>query len=150
MLGLKSLDIISDTLKNINEDFKINDLYEVADITDQNVYGMLSNIDSDCVFQFESGLFKTMLRKIQPHSLGDLAAITALGRPGPLQAGFPDMYAKAKNENINPPEYLHGIDNITKPTHGVYVFQEQLMLISRQVSGFDASQADSLMRKAIA
>lgn len=111
---------------------------------------MLSEAKSDCVFQFESNLFKGLLRKIKPHSIQDLAAITSLGRPGPLAVGFPDMYAQAKNEGIEPPEYLRGIENITSPTYHVYVYQEQLMAISRQVAGFDVSQSDSLMRKAIA
>ena len=60
------------------------------------------------------------------------------------------MYADAKNNGIEPPEYLHGIQNITQSTYHVYVYQEQLMSISKQVAGFDVSQADSLMRKAIA
>lgn len=60
------------------------------------------------------------------------------------------MYADAKNNGIEPPEYLHGIRNITQSTYHVYVYQEQLMSISKQVAGFDVSQADSLMRKAIA
>lgn len=137
-------------MHNIAKDLTIEDLYKQADISDQNVYTMLSNAQSDCVFQFESDLFKGLLKKIQPHSLGDLAAITSLGRPGPLQVGFPDMYAQAKNNGVEPPEYLRGIENITNPTYHVYVYQEQLMAISRQVAGFDVSQSDSLMRKAIA
>ena len=125
-MGLKSLDIISDSLHNISSDLTMNDLYNAADIHDKDVYEMLSEAHSDCVFQFESDLFKGLLKKIKPHSIEDLAAITSLGRPGPLAVGFPDMYAEAKNEGIEPPEYLRGIENITNPTYHVYVYQEQL------------------------
>lgn len=150
ILGLKSVDCIVKTLEYIDPALTMNDLYSRMDIRDPNIYEMLAAGESDCVFQLESDMFKGILRQIQPASLDDVAAITALGRPGPISVGFPDAYAKAKNEGINPPVYLRGIENLTKDTYGVFIYQETLMQIARQVSGFSVSQSDSIMRKIIA
>ena len=150
ILGLKSIDVIVDTLGHIDKNLTINDLYQMADITDKNVYQMLCKKQSDCVFQLESDMFKGLLDKVQPHSINDVSAITSLGRPGPLSAGLPQIYADVKNEGYEPIRILRNIDNIIQPTNYCIVYQEQVMQISKQVSGFNANQADALMRKAIA
>lgn len=150
LLGLKTIDQLKKTLELIDPNYTMEDLYKMVDINDKNIYKMLAAGESDCVFQLESDMFKGLLTQIIPESLEDISAITALGRPGPLTAGFPKMYAEAKNDGIKAPEYLRGIENITGVTNGVYVYQEQLMQISKQVSGFDGSQADSIFRKSVA
>lgn len=148
ILGLKSISIIDKTLKHINKDF--NWLYKNANLEDPKIYKMLAKANTDCVFQLESDMFKNMMKIFKPTCFDDIAAATALGRPGPLSVGMDKQYANRKHgkEEITYP--LRGIENILSKTYGVMPYQENLMQISKQVSGFDDNQADSIVRKLIA
>ena len=109
---------------------------------------MICNKKTDGVFQLESDMFKGMIGEIQPQSIEDIAALNALGRPGPLSAGLPAQYAAGKNTG----KYtypIRGCENILDKTFGCPIYQESLMLISKQVSGFDDQQADGITRKVI-
>lgn len=68
-------------------------------------------------------------------------------RPGPLTAGLDKQYISCKNGKSDVEYPIHGIENILDNTYGVIAYQEQLMQISKQVSGFDDNQADSITRK---
>nr|DAG00522.1 MAG TPA: DNA polymerase III subunit alpha [Myoviridae sp. ctJ2i1] len=87
---------------------------------------------------------------MKPTCFDDKSATTALLRPGPLSANMHHQYAKRKQglEKLESP--LRGIDNIVSNTYSVIPYQEQMMMISKQVSGFDDNQADSLTRKIFA
>lgn len=150
ILGLKSIDIIVETLKNIDPKLTMNDLYSMVDIKDEKIYKMLSNKQSDCVFQLESDMFKQLLSMIQPESLADIAAITSLGRPGPLSSHMHEEYAAVKNRGAIPKKLLPNIENILGVTNHCLVYQEQLMTIGKKVCGFNSTQSDSLIRKPVA
>ena len=150
LLGLLTVDLITKTIHLIDASWTAETLYEKADLNDPGVYQMLTNKQSDCVFQMESDLFKGLLSLIKPNSINDIAAINGLGRPGPLSSKTHEKYAAGKNDGIIEDPVIHGIDNILSLTYNQMLYQEHSMLISKQVSGFNGTQADSLIRKCIA
>lgn len=145
ILGLKTLSIIETTLRHLNKD--VQWLYDSFDIEDKKLYKLLAQAKTDCVFQLESDMFKDMMKGMKPTAFDDIAAATALGRPGPLTAGLDKQYISCKNGKSDLKYPIHGIENILDNTYGVIAYQEQLMQISKQVSGFDDNQADSITRK---
>lgn len=145
ILGLKTLSIIETTLRHLNKD--VQWLYDSFDIEDKKLYKLLAQAKTDCVFQLESDMFKDMMKGMKPTAFDDIAAATALGRPGPLTAGLDKQYISCKNGKSDLKYPIHGIENILSNTYGVIAYQEQLMQISKQVSGFDDNQADSITRK---
>lgn len=148
ILGLNNINIIVKTLNYINPDLTIEDLYNIVDINDIELYKDLYHGNSDTVFQLSSDMMKGLIDKIKPTEFDDIVAITSLGRPGPLSAHMDDDYAVGKNENKI--HYaISGCEDILNPTFGCLVYQEQLMAVSKRIAGFDDSQADSITRKII-
>lgn len=148
ILGLKTLSIIEKTLKHLNKD--VDWLYKTFDVEDKKMYKILAQAKTDCVFQLESNMFKSMLKNMKPTSFDDISVATSIGRPGPLSAGLDKQYIACKNGKTNIEYPIHGIENILDNTYGIIAYQEQLMQIAKQVSGFDDNQADSIVRKIIA
>ena len=148
ILGLKTLDIIEKTLKSLGKDFRW--LYEHAKIDDKKAYSLIRSGKTEGVFQVESNMMKGLIKDIKPESINDLMAINSLGRPGPLSANMPQDYAAVKNGKKEVSYPIRGCEDILDETHGVISYQEQLMRISKKVSGFDDGQADSITRKVTA
>ena len=100
------------------------------------------------IFQFTGGGARKFCLNAQPDNITDLAAITAIYRPGPLKANVHKKYvaAKANPEDI---EYEHPIvEEVLGPTHGFIVFQEQFMVLAQKLAGFTAGESDG-MRKTL-
>ena len=150
ILGLKTISIIQDTLNFIDKDLTIEDLYNCVDLTDKKIYQYIANKNTDAMFQIESGLMKNIIDEIKPTEFNDIVAINAIARPGPISVGMDKDYADVKNgiKDIRYP--IKGVENILNETYGTILYQEQLMAISKQVSGFDDGQADSITRKIVA
>lgn len=149
ILGLNNINIIVKTLNYINPDLTIEDLYNIVDINDESLYKDLYNGNSDTVFQLSSDMMKGLIDKIKPTKFDDIVAITSIGRPGPLSAHMDDDYANGKNGGVL--KYpIRGCEDILDATYSTIPYQEQLMLISKKIAGFDDSQADSLVRKPVA
>lgn len=153
-LGLKNLSVIEYALELIKEttgeEITLKKLYNERIIrNDESTFDMLCNIETEAVFQMESNLFKSLIDKIQPRDIKELIAITAMARPGPLQAGMDKMYIDRKNglEEIHYP--VHGIEDILGETYGTILYQEQVMMLAQKIAGFDDNQADTYLRKGI-
>ena len=100
------------------------------------------------IFQFEGYALQSVTRQMKVHSFEDIAAITALARPGPLNSGGTAEYIK-RHIGAAPVEYLHPLtEEITKGTNGVVVYQEQVMMIARDVGKLSWEDVSSL-RKAM-
>ncbi len=145
-LGLKNLTIIEDTLRLVRElqgkDVKIAEI----PLDDPTTYALLQKGDTTGVFQFESSGMRRYMKEIKPTVLEDLIALVALYRPGPME--LIPTFIKRKNgqEKIT---YLHPkLEPILKNTHGIGVYQEQMMRIARDLAGYSLAEADTL-RKAI-
>src|SRR6185295_15464231 len=100
------------------------------------------------VFQLESSGMRDLLRKLRPTIFGEIIALIALYRPGPMGAGMLEEVVKRKH-NPSKIKYDHTIlEPILKETYGVILYQEQVMRISRDFAGFTPGQAD-VLRKAM-
>jgi DNA polymerase-3 subunit alpha len=147
-LGLRTLTVIDDAVKMIKQNHGVKiDLDNVA-LDDPAVYELFGNGATVGIFQFESGGMRDYLKKLQPESLDDLAAMNALYRPGPLDSGMIDVYIRRKHgeEKI---EYLHpDMEPVLKNTFGVIVFQEQVLQLASRLAGFSLGNAD-ILRKAM-
>ena len=128
-------------------DDKLNCRYvEVDDkVVFDNVYkqGKWSGI-----FQFTGGGARKFCLNAQPDNITDLAAITAIYRPGPLKANVHKKYVEAK-ANPFEIEYEHPVvEDVLGPTYGFIVFQEQFMVLAQKLAGFTAGESDG-MRKTL-
>jgi DNA polymerase-3 subunit alpha len=147
-LGLKNLTVIERCLASLKKSGQ--DVPEMAnlDLEDRDVYALLSAGKSMGVFQLESSGMQNLLKRLGPNCFDDVIAVLALYRPGPLDSGMVDEFIERKNGR-KPIVYAEPVlEPILKETHGVIVYQEQVMEIARAISGFSMAEADNL-RKAI-
>ena len=142
-LGLRNLTVIDDAVKLINEkepDFNIDNIsYE-----DKAVFEMMSQGNSEGVFQFESQGMKNVLTQLKPESLEDMIAVISLYRPGPM-----DSIPTYIENRHNPAKvkYKHPLlKNILDVTYGCIVYQEQVMQIFRTLAGYSLGRADIVRR----
>jgi DNA polymerase-3 subunit alpha len=152
ILGLKTLDVLDKAIKAEDSTATVNDLYAEIEqhLNDPDIFDMTQNKETEGLFQMESNLFKGLCGDIMPTDIKDICAILAIGRPGPLSAGMHTQYAQRKNGFEVAVPQLRGTDEITKDTYHTIIYQEQCMLIAKLVAGFDDTQADSILRKALA
>jgi DNA polymerase-3 subunit alpha len=145
-LGLRTLTIIKETLKNIKQTKGIDIDIDCIPIDDPLTYQLYSDGNTVAIFQFESPGMQKYLKELKPTVFEDLIAMNALYRPGPMQY-IPSFIArKHGRESIS---YDFPImENHLKETYGITVYQEQVMLLSRKLAGFTRGQSDEL-RKAM-
>ena len=145
-LGLRNLDVIEDALDIVARSTGDRPDMETLPLDDATTYEMLAGGDSIGVFQFESEGMRESLKKVRPTEFEDLIALGALYRPGAMDQ-IP-TYARGKRD----PESIQYADDRLRPiledTKGVILYQEQAMLISKELAGFSGARADDL-RKAI-
>jgi DNA polymerase-3 subunit alpha len=145
-LGLRNLDVIEDALDIIERSSGTRPDMTTLPLDDEKTYKMLSRGESIGVFQFESEGFREALKRVRPTEFDDLVALGALYRPGAMDS-IP-AYARGKHD----PETIDFHDERLRPilasTKGVIIYQEQAMIISRELAGFSGAKADDL-RKAI-
>jgi len=145
-LGLSNLTTINNTLRIIKKVYGEKIDIGTLPLDDKATYELLQRGETTGVFQLESAGMKRYLRELMPSTFGDIIAMVALYRPGPMQ--FIDSFIKRKHghEQIS---YLHDkFENALSETYGILVYQEQFMQISKDFAGFTGGQADTL-RKAV-
>jgi len=144
-LGLKTLSVISDTLKSIKDrSGKDINLSEIP-LDDKNVYGMLSEGYTKGVFQAEATPYTNLLMKMGVSTFEDLAASNALVRPGAMNTvGASYINRKHGNEAV---QYVHPImQPFTSNTYGVIIYQEQVMQACVYLGGMTWSEADKVRK----
>ncbi len=147
-LGLRTLTVISNTLKIIQHtQGKKIDINNIP-TTDKGVYKMLSAGKSIGVFQLESDGMRDLVKRLKPENIDDITALLALYRPGPLGSGMIENFINRKKGEIEI-KYPHpSLEPILKETYGVIVYQEQVMKVASELAGFSLGQAD-ILRKAM-
>jgi DNA polymerase-3 subunit alpha len=145
-LGLRNLDVIEDALDIIARSTGERPDMSTLPLDDDKTYEMLARGDSVGVFQFESEGMQEALKKVKPTEFDDLVALNALYRPGAMEQ-IP-TYARGKRNPDLVSIADERLEPILGPTYGVILYQEQAMLISKELAGFTGAQADDL-RKAI-
>lgn len=150
-LGLRNLTVIQDALDMIKENSGEDLVLEDLDLdADQKTYELLSRGDTLGVFQLDGGPMRALLRQLKPTHFEDISAVIALYRPGPMGMNSHTNYALRKNglqrsEGIHP-ELQESLSEILDGTHGLIVYQEQVMAVAQKVAGFSLGQADILRR----
>src|SRR4051794_30320574 len=145
-LGLRNLDVIEDALDIIARSTGERPDMAKLPLDDEKTYEMLACGDSVGVFQFESEGMQEALKKVKPTEFDDLVALVSLYRPGAMEQ-IP-TYARGKRNPDLVSIADERLEPIIGPTYGVILYQEQAMLISKELAGFTGAQADDL-RKAI-
>lgn len=145
-LGLKTLSIIKEALSNIKKSKGIDLDIDSIPIDDKKTYELFSKGLTVGTFQFESAGMQKHLINLQPTQFEDLIAMNALYRPGPMQYIPQFVNRKHGREKIEYPFPI--MENRLKDTYGITVYQEQVMLLSRDLAGFTRGQSDEL-RKAM-
>jgi len=145
-LGLKTLSIIKEALSNIKKSKGIDLDIDTIPIDDARTYEMFSKGLTVGTFQFESAGMQKHLINLQPTQFEDLIAMNALYRPGPMQYIPQFINRKHGREKIEYPFPI--MEKRLKDTYGITVYQEQVMLLSRDLAGFTRGQSDEL-RKAM-
>ncbi len=144
-LGLKTLTVIKKTIEFIHTKDSKFDINEIS-LSDSKTFELLSSGETMGIFQLESSGMREVLKQLKPNKFEDIIALVALYRPGPMQ-NIPS-YINRKHGKEDP-DYLHPkLENILKETYGVIIYQEQVMQIAQELSGFSASKAD-ILRKAM-
>jgi DNA polymerase-3 subunit alpha len=142
-LGLKTLDVIKSTIEIANRSGDEITLEQIG-TEDDATYEMLRRGDAFGVFQLESAGMRKAMLQIQPTCIEDIVALVALYRPGPMD-NIP-LYASVKSGDTEA-EYLHPIMQETlAETHGIIVYQEQVMKLAQDLAGYTLGGADVLRR----
>lgn len=145
-LGLKTLSIIKDALALIEENHGMRIDIDNIPLDDPETYALYQRGETNATFQFESAGMQKHLRELKPDKFGDLIAMNALYRPGPLEY-IPDFIAR-KNGRQAITYDLPDMEENLKETFGISVYQEQIMLLSQKLAGFSKGDAD-VLRKAM-
>jgi len=142
-LGLKTLTVLERTLSLLAAEGIEIDLANLP-FEDEKTFKLLGQGDTIGIFQLESGGMRDTLRKMQPDCFEDIIALVALYRPGPMDNI--DRYIACK-KGEEQPTYMHElIKPILEETHGVPIYQEQVMQIAQTMSGYTLGEADLLRR----
>ncbi len=145
-LGLRNLDVISDTVDLIKKTRGIRLDVDHLPLDDEPTYELLRRGDSVGVFQLEGGAMRTLMRSLAPTRFEDVAALIALYRPGPMAANMHFEYADRKNGRKKV-EYLHpDAEPILSDTFGLMIYQEKLMRVAQQFAGYSLAEADNLRK----
>jgi DNA polymerase-3 subunit alpha len=145
-LGLKTLTTIRDAERRVQETIDPDFSIEKAPLDNAATYELLSNGDTEGVFQVESAGMTDLVTKLRPQTFKELIPIVALYRPGPLGSGMVDDFVDRKN-GVTPVEYLlPEIEELTKETLGVIVYQDQVLQIANRLAGYSMGEADLLRR----
>lgn len=144
LLGLKTLTVIDNTFKIIEETTGKKLSIDDIDLSDQSVYAMIGRGETSGVFQLESSLTPFCV-KLKPNCIEDISAINAIGRPSCLPEER-KRYAK-RRLGREPVVYDHpSLERALKKTYGVLVYEEQALFIAQDCAGWDLNQADALRK----
>ena len=145
-LGLKTLSILKEAVENIRMHTGKEIDLDTIPIDDPDTYKLYSEGRTIGTFQFESAGMQKYLRELHPTTFEDIIAMNALYRPGPMDY-IPSFIAR-KNGKEEIKYDIPCMEKYLKDTYGITVYQEQVMLLSRQLADFTRGQSDAL-RKAM-
>jgi error-prone DNA polymerase len=144
LLGLGMLSALHGAFDLLREYYGLDYTLDNIPREDPGVYEMLCRADSVGVFQVESRAQMATLPRLRPRKFYDLVTEVAIIRPGPIQGGSVHPFIRRHN-GVEPPSYLHPLlENSLGRTHGVPLFQEQVMQMAIDVASCTPSEADQL------
>ena len=145
-LGLANLTILARAVRNVKKSHNVDIDVLNLPLDDKKTYDLLGRGECSGVFQLEGGQMRRYIAELRPNNVGEVAAMVALYRPGPM-AQIP-QYIKSKLGMMKI-QYLHpALEPILQETYGIIVYQDQVLRIVQAVAGFSLGQAD-ILRKAM-
>lgn len=145
-LGLKTLTLIKDTVRLVRQRHGIDLDPDKFPIDDKKTYELFQRGETVGIFQYESPGMQKYMKELKPTVFGDLIAMNALYRPGPME--YIPSFIRRKH-GLEPITYdLQECEEYLKETYGICVYQEQVMLLSQKLAGFTKGEAD-VLRKAM-
>ena len=145
-LGLRTLTVLEDASRLASRENGGPVTLNSIPLDDPATFALLSKAQTIGVFQLESSGMRELLRKVLPDCFEDIIAINALFRPGPIQSGMLDDFAKRKHGKQKV-TYMHpSLEPILSKTLGVIAYQDQVMQIANRLAGFTLAQGDLLRR----
>ena len=145
-LGLSTLSILKETVDNIKITRGVEVDLDNIPIDDELTYKLYQEGRTVGTFQFESAGMQKYLRELKPTVFEDLIAMNALYRPGPMD--YIPQFIRRKNGQEEIKYDIPCMEKYLKDTYGITVYQEQVMLLSRQLANFTRGESDAL-RKAM-
>ncbi len=148
-LGLKTLTIIDQSVRRINVKTKNEEDYINIDnlsLKDTATFELLQRGETTGIFQLESRGMRDYLKQLVPNDFEDIVSMNALYRPGALGMNMVDSYINRKHGREEVTYGHESVKKILSTTYGVIVYQEQVMQIAQELSGFSLGQADILRR----
>ena len=145
-LGLKTLTLIKDTVKLVKYRNGIQLDPDTFPIDDAATYELFQRGETVGIFQYESPGMQKYMKDLKPTVFGDLIAMNALYRPGPLE--YIPSFVRRKNGEEEIKYDLDACEEYLGETYGITVYQEQVMLLSQSLAGFTKGEAD-VLRKAM-
>ena len=151
-LGLRTLTIIDWVVHDINAQRAVAGeaplVMSALAMDDPATFTLLKSTKTTAVFQLESRGMKDLIRRLQPDRFGDIVALVALFRPGPLQSGMVEDFIARKHDTTGATiDYLHpDLKPVLAATYGVILYQEQVMQIAQILAGYTLGGADLLRR----
>jgi DNA polymerase-3 subunit alpha len=146
-LGLRTLTIIHDAVRRIHEahdpDFDIDQ----TPLDDPETYDLLCRGETEGVFQIATSTgMADLVRKVEPRHFRDVIPLVALYRPGPLQSGMVDDFVDRRHGRTRVSFLLPELEEILAETHGVIVYQDQVLQIANRLASFSLGEGDLLRR----
>jgi DNA polymerase-3 subunit alpha len=145
-LGLRNLDVITDTVELVRATKDPTFDIDSVPLDDPAVFELLGRGDTLGVFQLESTPMRALLRSLAPTDFGDVSAVLALYRPGPMSVNMHYDYADRKNGR-QPITLIHpDAEEVLADTYGLMIYQESVMRMSQRFAGYSLADADNLRK----
>lgn len=145
-LGLKTLTVLHKAIQIVRRNRNVTiDLQQIP-LNDRKTYELLSTGKTTGIFQLESSGMRDLITRLRPETFEDLIALVALYRPGPLGSGMVDDFVRRRHGKGRSRYELPQLESILQETHGVIVYQEQVMRIASELANFTLGEADLLRR----
>jgi len=146
-LGLRTLTVMHDAARFAGTNRGVEIDLDRLPLDDKKTYELFCRAETDGIFQFEGNTVKNLMMRIHPNCIGDLIALNALNRPGPLGGGMADTFIENRGKK---PEDIDCIHDLIRPvlleTFGIMLYQEQVMRIANIIADFSLAQSDLLRR----
>ena len=142
-LGLKTLSVLERARQLVRDIHDVAIDLEKLDITDRKVFKLFSAGRTKGIFQFESGGMQDLLMKMKPDRIEDLIAANALYRPGPMTL-IPDYIDRKHGAKWSVPHPI--MTEVLKETHGIMIYQEQVMRICNRLGDIPLREAYTLIK----
>ena len=147
-LGLRNLSVIERALDMIELNTGTRPDIDHVDLEDQATFELLKRGDTVGVFQLEGSNMRALVRALAPSHLGDVAALVALYRPGPMATNMHYDYADRKNGRKEISCIHPDMAEVLSDTYGLMIYQESMLRVAQRFAGYSLDQAENLRRAA--